>query len=158
MINVTILCVGKLREPFWRDACAEYTKRLGGRARVVEVEGEHIPEDASPAYTRAALEREGTRLLARIPKGAATAALCVEGTAWTSEQLASALEDWAIGGAGHAAFRIGSAYGLAPVVKAAARVRLSLSAMTLPHQLARVVLLEQLYRADRILSGGKYHK
>ena len=101
MMNITVLTVGKLREPFWRDACAEYRKRLGSRVNVVEIDAERIAENASPAEIAAALTREGARLLERLPRSALLVALCVEGSAWTSEQLADRLSAWAVSGHSH---------------------------------------------------------
>ena len=159
-MNVTVLCVGKLKEAYWRDACAEYTKRLGAfcKFQVVELDEERLPEKPSDAQIAAALEVEGKKMLAKIPSGAAVAALCIEGKPCSSEQLAARIEDLAGGGTSQFVFVIGSSHGLAPAVKAQASWRLSMSPMTFPHQLARVMLLEQLYRAMSIRGGGKYHK
>lgn len=160
MQHITVLCMGRLKERYFRDACAEYLKRLGGFARVqvIELEEERLPDAPSAAQIDAALAAEGKRILARIPHGAALAALCVEGKEMPSETLAATLSRWAVDGISQAVFVIGSSFGLSPEVKAAARLRLSLSPMTFPHGLARVMLLEQLYRAAQIESGGKYHK
>ena len=160
MRHVTVLCVGKLRESYWREACAEYQKRLQGfcRLSVWEVEEERLPDAPSPAQITAALEAEGKRLLSKIPAGAAVLPLCVEGDALTSEELSGMLARLAVSGKSDLCFLIGSSFGLSGRVKAAATRRLSLSPLTFPHQLARVVLLEQLYRAFQIEAGGKYHK
>ena len=155
-----MLCVGKLREPFWRDAAAEYLKRLSpfGKIRVLEIDEARLPDTPKPAQIAAALGQEGKRILEKLPKGAHVTALCVEGSEFTSEQLAGQLEKTAGDGVSELAFIIGGAWGLSPEVKSAAKTRLSLSRLTFPHQLARVLLLEQLYRAFSILSNGKYHK
>lgn len=160
MQHVTVLCVGKLKEPFWRDACAEYEKRLQAfcRLSVIEVEEERLPDNPSKAQIDRALEAEGRRILAKVPAGAAMAALCIEGGTMTSPDLAARLDDWALRGQSDLVFIIGSSFGLSPAVKNAAFMRLSMSPMTFPHQLARVMLLEQLYRAFQISAGGKYHK
>ena len=160
MLNVTIACVGKLKEAYWRDACAEYTKRLSAfcRLQIVEVAEEHLPDNPSAAQITAALEEEGHRLLARIPAGASVIALCIEGKGYTSEALSEQLCRWTVDGVSHVAFVIGGSWGLSPLVKETARVRLSMSGMTFPHQMARVMLLEQLYRSLQIAAGGKYHK
>lgn len=160
MRHVTVLCVGKLKESFWREACAEYQKRLGGfcRLSLVEVEEERLPDAPSPAQIAAALEAEGKRLLSKIPAGAAVLPLCIEGDALTSEGLSDLFTRLAVSGKSEICCLIGSSYGLADRVKEAATRRLSLSLMTFPHQLARVMLLEQLYRAFQIEAGGKYHK
>ena len=160
MLTVTIACVGKLKEEFWRSACGEYAKRLSPfcKLNIVEVEEERLPEDPSEAQITAALETEGHRLLSRIPAGASLIALCIEGKSLTSPALSEQMMKWTVDGISHIAFVIGSSCGLSDLVKQSARLRLSMSAMTFPHQLARVMVLEQLYRAMQIASGGKYHK
>lgn len=160
MRSVTVLCVGKLKEKYWRDAVAEYEKRLSAfcRLSVVEVEEERLPESPSPAQIAQTLQAEGKRLLARVPQGAAIYALCIEGKELSSPALAESLDRLAVDGCSHTVFIIGGSWGLSDEVKAAARLKLSMSPMTFPHQLARVMLLEQIYRAAQISSGGKYHK
>ena len=160
MMNLTVLCVGKLKERFWRDACDEYIKRLSAfcRAEVVEVEEERAPSDPSPAQLSQVVAAEGKRLLSKIPTDAAVIALCIEGKELSSPQLADALEVLAVGGVNRAVLVIGGSWGLSDEVKQRARLRLSMSPMTFPHQLARVMVLEQLYRAAQIQSGGRYHK
>ena len=160
MLNVHILCVGKLKEKFWLDAAAEYAKRLGGYCRltVTELPEERLPDSPSRAQIDAALEKEAGALLARLPKGGKTAALCVEGKTMSSEELARRLEDWTVGGTSQIAFLIGGSYGLHPSVKARADLRLSMSPMTFPHHLARIMLLEQIYRTFKIREGSAYHK
>ncbi|MBM6939746.1 23S rRNA (pseudouridine(1915)-N(3))-methyltransferase RlmH, partial [Pseudoflavonifractor phocaeensis] len=112
----------------------------------------------SPAQIDAALEKEGKAILARLPKNALLTALCVEGKPLSSEALAGQLEQWAGSGSSALAFVIGGSYGLHPSVKAQAALRLSMSPMTFPHHLARVMVLEQLYRAFQISAGSRYHK
>ncbi len=160
MQKITVLCMGRLKEAYWRDAAAEYIKRLSGYCRitVTELPEERLPEHPSAAQIAAALEREGNALLSRIPSGATVISLCIEGAFLTSVELSERIERLAAGGAGELVFVIGSSYGLSPAVKQRAGLRLSMSAMTFPHQLARVMLLEQLYRAMRIAQGGTYHK
>ena len=160
MRNMTLLCVGRLKEAYLRDACAEYAKRLGAfcRLSVVEVEEERLPDNPSRAQIEAGLRAEGKRLLARVPSGGAVVALCIEGKEMDSPAFAAALDRLAVDGVNAVAFVIGGSWGLSEEVKAAARLRLSLSPMTFPHQLARVLMLEQLYRAMQISGGGKYHK
>lgn len=160
MRTVTVLCVGKLKEKYWREAAAEYQKRLAAfcRLSIVEVEEERLPDAPSAAQIEAALAAEGRRLLAHLPQRAAVFALCIEGQEMSSVQLARTWERLAVEGRGHTVFIIGGSWGLSPQVKAAADYRLSMSPMTFPHQLARVMLLEQLYRAGQIAAGGKYHK
>lgn len=160
MRSITVLCVGKLKEAYLRDAAAEYQKRLAPfcRLSVIEVDEERLPDAPSDAQIQATLVAEGKRLLARVPAGAAVFALCIEGKEMSSPALAQTLDRLAVDGCSHVVFIIGGSWGLSDEVKAAARVRLSMSPMTFPHQLARVMLLEQLYRAGQISSGGKYHK
>ncbi len=160
MLNITVLCVGKLKEAYWRDACAEYQKRLGAYCRlsVIEVEECRAPDAPSPAQLAAVIEEEGRRLLAKIPTGAAVVPLCIEGESVTSEGLTDKIERLTVGGVSHLVFVIGGSWGLSEAVKRAGRWRLSFSPLTFPHQLARVLLLEQLYRCMQIRTGGKYHK
>ena len=160
MLKITLLCVGKLKETYLRDACAEYAKRLGAfcRLTVVEVEEERLPDNPSQAQIDAGILAEGKRLLARLPSDGAIVALCIEGKQMDSRAFAAGLERLAVDGVSQMAFVIGGSWGLSEEVKGAARLRLSLSPMTFPHQLARVLVLEQLYRAMQISSGGRYHK
>lgn len=159
MQSVSVLCVGKLKEKFYADACAEYQKRLGRfcRLNVVELPEQRLPDDPSAAEIAAALEREADAIEERLPRGAVIA-LCVEGRALSSEQLSDALARYASQGTSQLTFLIGGSFGLAERVKARADLRLSMSPMTFPHHLARVMLLEQIYRAYQIQSGTKYHK
>ncbi|MBR5381232.1 MAG: 23S rRNA (pseudouridine(1915)-N(3))-methyltransferase RlmH [Oscillospiraceae bacterium] len=160
MLQVTILCVGKLKERFFSDASAEYIKRLGAycRTEVVELPEAKRPRDPSPAETAAAVLKEGDALLARLPKGALTVALCVEGKEIASEDVAGLLKKAASSGAGKLCFVIGGSDGLDARVKQAADERISMSRMTFPHHLARVMLLEQVYRGFKIEEGSRYHK
>lgn len=160
MRSITVLCVGKLKEAYLRAAAAEYQKRLSAfcRLSIIEVDEERLPDAPSPAQIQATLQAEGKRLLSHIPSGASVFALCIEGREMSSPDLAAALDRMALNGCSHTVFIIGGSWGLSDEVKQAATVRLSMSPMTFPHQLARVMLLEQLYRAGQISSGGKYHK
>ena len=160
MQNITVLCVGKLKEKFYADACAEYQKRLTRccKLSLVELSEERLPENPSAAQIEAALEREAAAIEEHLPRGGTVAALCVEGKPLSSEELSETLARCAMSGAGQVTFVIGGSFGLAERVKRAADLRLSLSRMTFPHHLARVMLLEQLYRAYQIQSGTKYHK
>lgn len=160
MRRLTLLCVGKLKEAYWRDACAEYAKRLRPfcRLEIVEVDEARVPENPSAAQIDAAIREEGARLLAKAPADAALLALCIEGKALSSPDFSSYLDKLAVDGLGAAALVIGGSWGLSEEVKRAARLRLSMSPMTFPHQLARVMALEQIYRAMQISLGGKYHK
>ena len=158
--HVTILCVGKLKESYWREACTEYQKRITPffRLDTVEIAEERLPADPSPAQIRQAIDEEGKRLLKRCPADAAAFSLCIEGKVLSSPGFASTLDRLSVNGSGHVTFFIGGSYGLSDEVKAFADRHLSFSPLTFPHQLARVMLLEQLYRAAQISFGGKYHK
>ena len=160
MLKITVACVGKLKESYWRDAVAEYQKRLSAYCSldIAEVEEAPVPQKASPAQIEAALETEGKRLLAKVPAGAALCSLCIEGKEMGSEPFSRWIGDIQVRGISHIVLAIGGSWGLSPQVKKASMLRLSMSPMTFPHQLARVMLLEQTYRAFQILSGGKYHK
>ena len=159
MMNVQILCVGKLKESYWREACAEYAKRPKAFCSfsIVELPESRLPDDPSQALIDKALEEEGEKLLAAA-KGSAIIPLCIEGKEISSPKLASTLEDLASRGVSSVSFVIGSSFGLAEKVKRAGSLRLSMSPMTFPHQLARVMLCEQIYRAFQIQNHGKYHK
>ncbi len=160
MMNVTILCVGKLKEDYLRAACAEYVKRLGAfcRATVLELDEARLPDKPSQAQITAALAEEGKRILSKVPNGAFLVTLCIEGERFTSERLAQSLAAAAASGKSSVVFVIGGSFGLSDEVKSASALRLSMSDMTFPHQLARVMLLEQVYRAFSINANTKYHK
>ena len=160
MQKVTILCVGKLKEKFYADAVAEYTKRLGRfcKLEIVELTEERLPEDPSPAQIGAALAKEADAIRSKLPPSAYVIAMCVEGTPRSSEELARLMTDRTSRGDSHLVFLVGGSFGLHPSVKSLAAVKLSMSPMTFPHHLARVMLLEQIYRAYQINAGSKYHK
>ena len=159
-MSMTILCVGRLRERFYRDAANEYLKRLQRFGAHAEIEIPDLPEPANPSAAQEVevCRREGERLLATIQPGDWVVALCVTGKATTSEALAARIADWEVQGKRRIVWVIGGSLGLSDAVVQRADVRLSLSAMTFPHQLARVVLLEQLYRARKINAHERYHK
>ena len=160
MQKVTILCVGKLKERFYTDAAAEYAKRLSRlcKLEIVELSEERLGDDPSPAQIEAALSKEADAIRAKLPPAAMAVALCVEGKTRSSEELARLMADSASRGDSHLVFLIGGSFGLHPSVKELAAVKLSMSPMTFPHHLARVMLLEQIYRAYQINAGSKYHK
>lgn len=160
MLGVTLICVGKLKEKFYVDAAAEYVKRLGGycKLEVVELPEQRLPQAPSQGEVAAALAREGEAIRARIPRGAGVVALCIEGTPYSSQELARLIGRWEHSGEKRLVFVIGGSYGLHPSIKEQAWVKLSMSPMTFPHHLARVMLLEQLYRACKIREGSGYHK
>ncbi len=161
MQNIDLICVGKLNAKYFAQGVDEYRKRLSAFAafRIIELPEEKIEEkNASDAIVKKALEKEARAILANVRKGAAIVALCVEGKQISSEELAQLLADRAGSGAGDIAFVIGSSHGLADEVKQAAMLRFSMGRITMPHQLARLVLTEQIYRACTINAGMKYHK
>ena len=160
MQKVTVLCVGKLKEKFYIDAAAEYAKRLSRfcKLELVELPEERLPEDPSPAQIEAALLKESAAIRAKLPAGAALIALCVEGELRSSEALARQMAAWAGQGVSQLVFLIGGSFGLHSSIKGSAKLRLSMSPMTFPHHLARVMVLEQIYRAYQINAGTRYHK
>lgn len=160
MVSIHLICVGKLKEKHFAAACGEYEKRLRPfcRLTVTELAEERLPEDPAAAQIDAALEKEAARIREKLPRGASLVALCVEGRLLSSPQLAETLESWMVGGASAIALVIGGSFGLHPSIKEQARLRLSMSPMTFPHHLARVMVLEQVYRAFQITAGTKYHK
>ena len=157
---IRLICVGKLKERFYLDAAAEYGKRLSRfcRLEIIELPEQRLPEDPSLAQIRQALEREAEAVRARIPPGAWIAAMCIEGRLCSSEELAALLADRSGGGEKGMAFLIGGSHGLAPALKVQATDRLSMSPLTFPHHLARVMLLEQIYRVFQINACTRYHK
>lgn len=160
MLNITVISVGTIKEKYLTDALKEYYKRLGAYAKVTDcqLKDEHLPDNPAPAEIQAAVEREGKRILAAIPKRAYVVALCIEGKQISSEDFAKRIDAIAVDGYSDLVFIIGGSDGLSDEVKRAADWKLSFSPMTFPHQLMRVILAEQLYRAMNILGGGKYHK
>ncbi len=159
-MNIILLCVGKLKENYLKEACKEYEKRLSAFCRITveEIEAERLSENPSEAETALALEKEGQRLLKKLPANACVYTLCIEGARKNSKEFALELEKSAIDGFRTAVFIIGSSYGLSEQVKKASNRRLSMSEMTFPHQLARVMLMEQIYRAYTIINNRRYHK
>ena len=160
MVNVSLLCVGKLKERFYTEAAAEYVKRLGAycKLELVEIPECRLPQSPSQGEIAAALEKEAQAILGKIPAGSSVVALCVEGKLYSSPELAGLMARWAQTGSKRLAFVIGGSYGLHSSVKEMAWVRLSMSPMTFPHHLARVMVLEQIYRAFKIQEGSSYHK
>ena len=159
MVHVKMIVLGTLKEAYLRDAAAEYEKRLGGfcRFELLQLKEEKLSDDPSEGEIRRALDREAMAILAQIPPRAYCVAMCVEGKQLSSEELAEKMEQIELT-AGEVCFVIGSSYGLSPDVKSRADLRLSVSKLTFPHQLMRVVLLEAVYRAFNIRKGTRYHK
>ena len=160
MLYVKLVCVGKLREKFYMEAFEEYRKRLGAYCRFecVEIAEQRLSDAPTAREVENALEREGTEVLRAIPSDAWVCALCVEGKQIPSEGVAELIATRENSGKPKLCFLIGGSYGLAPAVKKCADSRLSFSMMTFPHHLARVILVEQLYRGFKILEGSRYHK
>lgn len=159
-MRITVIAVGKIKERYFTGAVEEYAKRLGRfcRLELLEVADEKTPEGASEAQNIQIKEREGSRILKKLPAGAYVVALAIDGKMLDSPELSAAMERWKVGGASHVAFVIGGSLGLSEEVLSRADFRLSFSRMTFPHQLMRVILLEQIYRSFMIQSGAPYHK
>lgn len=160
MFEITLIAMGKLKEKFYLSAAAEYEKRMKGYCsfKILELPEVRLPEDPSPAEISAGLEKEAEMILTKIPKGAWLCVLTPEGKLLSSEALAEKLSDIKLSGKSSACFLIGSSFGMSQRIKDKADFRLSMSPMTFPHHLARVMVLEQLYRAEAIQAGSKYHK
>ncbi|MBQ3225999.1 MAG: 23S rRNA (pseudouridine(1915)-N(3))-methyltransferase RlmH [Clostridia bacterium] len=159
-MNIHIICVGKLKETYFVDACKEYMKRLSrfSKLKITELPDEPIPERASAREEEAVLEKEGQKILSHLSRQDTVITLCVVGKQMSSEKLAAYISDCALSGKSDLAFIIGGSLGLSDEVKKSAALRLSFSEMTFPHQLMRVVLLEQIYRAFKINANEAYHK
>ena len=160
MLKIKLLTTGSLSESYFKDAAAEYIKRLGAYCSFSEecFKEVRLSSNPSKAEIDAALDAEGKKILASVPARAMLVALCIEGKEYSSPELAKMLSDAAVGGTSEIVFVIGSSFGLSPEVKARADVKLSMSRLTFPHQMAKVMLLETVYRALDISKGGKYHK
>ncbi len=159
-MKITVIAVGKIKERFFDDAIREYGKRLGKycRLEIIQVADEKTPDGAGEALERQIREKEGERLLGQIKDNAYVIALDIKGTMLDSEELAGKLGQLAVGGVSQIVFVIGGSLGLSEAVLQRADYRLSFSKMTFPHQLMRVILLEQVYRGYRILNHQPYHK
>lgn len=160
MFDITLIVMGKLKEKFYISAAAEYEKRMKAYAsfKIVELPEFRLPENPSPAEIQNGLEKEAEQILTKIPKGAWFCVLTPEGKLLSSEALADKMADVKNSGKSSACFLIGSSFGMAQRIKDKADFKLSMSPMTFPHHLARVMVLEQLYRAEAIQVGSKYHK
>ena len=160
MLDITLIAMGKLKEKFYLEACAEYEKRLKGYCRfnLLELPEVRLPEDPSPAEIAAGLEKEAEMIFSKIPKGSWLCVMTPEGKLLSSEALADKIRSVKNAGKSSLCFLIGSSFGMSPRVKEKADFKLSMSSMTFPHHLARVMVLEQIYRAEAIQAGSKYHK
>ena len=159
-MKITIACVGRIKEKFYRDAVAEYEKRLSRycKLEILEVADEKTPDGAGAALEEQIREKEGRRLLEKIREDAFVCSLEIEGKRLTSEGFAGWMEGLAVKGTSHIVFVIGGSLGLHESLRRRADMALSFSDMTFPHQLMRVILAEQVYRAFRIIQGAPYHK
>ena len=159
-MQITVIAVGKIKEKFLKDGIAEYEKRLSSfvKLQIIELPEERRPVSCSELQEHAAKNREGDRILAAIPTGALVIALEITGSSWGSRQLAEAFRQGELSGKNHFVFIIGGDIGLDPQVLERSDLRLSLSRMTFTHQMARLIILEQVYRAMKITRGEPYHK
>lgn len=159
-MKITILTVGKVKERFYRQAIEEFDKRLSRycKLEIIEVADEKTPDHASEAQKTQILEKEGVRLLRYLKEDAWVCALAIEGKMLDSEELSKKMEQLGVSGVSHIQFVIGGSFGLCDSVLNRADFKLSFSKMTFPHQLMRVILLEQIYRSYRIMMKEPYHK
>ena len=160
MFDITLICMGKLKEKFYLSAAEEYAKRLKGycRFQLLELPEHRLPDDPSPAEITAGLDKEAELIQSKIPKGAWLCIFTPEGKALSSEQFADKLKEIKLSGKSSACFLIGSSFGISRKIKDMADFKLSMGPMTFPHHLARIMVLEQIYRAEAIQAGSKYHK
>lgn len=160
MLNITVICIGKLKEQYLRDASAEYVKRLSTlcKLNIIELNPEKLSDNPSEKHIENALLLEGKKIIEKIPKGSYVYTMCIEGKQKSSEQFSREIEDIALTGVSSIVFIIGGSFGLSDEVKAKSDNRFSMSKMTFPHQVARIMLLEQIYRSMQISLGTKYHK
>ncbi len=159
-MNITIIALGKLKEKYMRDFSEEYQKRLSAycRLNIIELSPKKLPDSPSQSEINNALEAEARQIKAKIPSGAYVFSMCIEGKQMSSTEFSQKISNLAVDGKSNIVFILGSSFGLSEEIKELSDSKFSLSEMTFPHQMARVMLLEQLYRAFQISSGGKYHK
>lgn len=160
MFEVTLIAMGKLKEKFYLSAAEEYAKRLKGYCsfQLLELPEHRLPDNPSPADIAAGLEKEADQILAKLPKNTWFCIFTPEGKTLSSEDFADKLKEVKLSGKSSACFLIGSSFGISSRIKERADFKLSMGAMTFPHHLARIMVLEQLYRAEAIQAGSKYHK
>lgn len=159
-MNITVICIGRLKERYWREAVGEYSKRLGSYCglRILELKESRLPAGAGSAEEEAVKTAEGEEILSRVNKDMFVVSLEIRGRRMSSEALAEKLQSLALEGRSEIAFVIGGSLGLSEAVSRRADLKLSFSDMTFPHQMMRVILLEQIYRSFRIIRGEPYHK
>lgn len=160
MQSVNIICIGKLKEKYLADAIKEYSTRLKPFCRfsIVELDEYRLPDKPSDAQIKQCLEDEGKRIISKLSKNSYVIPMCIEGKLISSEDLSTLIADAGVVGKSTVDFIIGGSHGLSDEVKNKGDFKLSMGRMTFPHQLARVMLSEQIYRAFQIMTGGKYHK
>lgn len=160
MMKVTIIAVGKLKEKYLKDACNEYLKRLSAYSKVniVEIQEERCSDNPSQNEIEIVKQKEGERIISKISKGSFIVPMCIEGTEMSSVEFSKRIEKAMLSGFGELTFIIGGSFGLSDDVKSLGNLKLSFGKITLPHQLMRVILLEQVYRAFSISNNSKYHK
>ncbi|MBQ3796310.1 MAG: 23S rRNA (pseudouridine(1915)-N(3))-methyltransferase RlmH [Butyrivibrio sp.] len=160
MSNISIICVGKIKEKYWNDAISEYSKRLSRYCKlsIIEVADEKTPDNAPLAIEEQIKKKEGDRILQNIEQGAYVCALAIDGKKYSSEKFSDYINGLGVSGVSHIQFVIGGSLGLHSDVLKRADSKISFSDMTFPHQMMRVILLEQIYRAYRIMRGEPYHK
>lgn len=159
-MNITVIALGKLKEKYLKDAISEYGKRISayGKLDIIELTPVRLSDNPSQTEIYNALSKEAEEIKKKVPNGSYVFSLCIEGKQKSSEELAKAINDVTLNGKSNIVFIIGSSFGLSPEIKKLSDCRLSFSPMTFPHQLMRVMLLEQIYRAFQINNNGKYHK
>lgn len=160
MQTVNIICIGKIKEKYWTEAIKEYTKRLTPfcKFNIIELDEEKVNSNPNQAQIKAVLDAEGKRIISKLAKNSYVIPMCIEGKQLSSTELADKMSEVVLSGKSSIDFIIGGSWGLSDEVKGKADFKLSMSKMTFPHQMARVVLCEQIYRAFEINSNGKYHK
>lgn len=160
MQTVNIICIGKIKEKYWTDAILEYSKRLKAfcKLNIIELSEEKIQSNPNDASIKATVEAEGKRILSKLSKNSYVVTLCIEGKTISSTEFAKVIEESALTGKSNIDFIIGGSWGLSQEVKLRSDFKLSMGRMTFPHQMARVILCEQIYRAFEINTNGKYHK
>ncbi len=159
-MNITVIALGKLKEKYLKDAINEYSKRISayGKLDIIELNPVRLSDNPSQTEIDNALSKEAEEIKKKIPNNSYVFSLCIEGKEKSSEKFAEAINNAAINGKSNIVFIIGSSFGLSPEIKNLSDFKLSFSPMTFPHQLMRVMLLEQIYRAFQINNNGKYHK
>lgn len=160
MLSVNIICIGKIKEKYWTDAVSEYKKRLGAfcKFNIIELDEEKTYNNPNNSQINSILNAEGKRIINSLSKGSYVIPMCIEGKQLSSAELADKISDISVSGYSCVDFIIGGSWGLSDEVKSKSNLKLSMSKMTFPHQMARVILAEQIYRAFEINNNGKYHK